>query len=374
MSASPFLLVPWHEDFLSALASRAWQDSGGRLERTAFIFPHARPMRYLSLALREKARQRNALLMPRMYSLADLFATLASRSRRHPARQAGQLDRVGLLLRCARAEAARPEPPLAMDAPTFFPWGLKLDALFEECFSQCREPGNFLHVEDSVSPYAAMLLERLGGIFASYEKALVEKHWSSPGYDAFVAARSLAESRGLPAGVLPDSGPGRAVYIAGFHLLAGAEEKVFKAAWQQGATVLLHADPALAGTGGRPHWSCEALARWAANWGTRIELLPGAGGRSQRPRPVFVAAYDLHSQLALLGDLLKKEGADLGAEGRDGVDRQAETASQKGAGRQAATALILPSGELLLPALHHIPDKNVNISMGYPLARSPLFR
>lgn len=384
MSGSPFLLVPWHEDFLSALAFRAAQDSGGRLERTAFIFPHARPMRYLSLALRDKARLSKALLMPRMYSLADLFAALAARSRRHPARQAGQLDRVALLLRCARAEAARSAPSFALDAPSFFPWGLKLDALFEECFNQCREPGNFLHVEGSVSPYAAMLLERLGAIFTCYERALAEKGWSSPGHDAFLAARGLDEFGGLPAGLLPDPGPGRAVYIAGFHLLTGAEEKVFKAAWQQGATVILHADPALAGAGGRPHWSCEALARWAAEWGTRIELMPGARAGSPEVRPVFVAAYDLHSQLATLGELLKDKGlersgadgsqGEANAEGQGAAQGQTEAHLQDGADRQADTALILPSGELLLPTLHHLPDKNVNISMGYPLARSPLFR
>ena len=40
---------------------------------------------------------------------------------------------------------------------------------------------------------------------------------------------------------------------------------------------------------------------------------------------------------------------------------------------EASTAILLTHGDLLLPVLHHLPDKEVNISMGYPLDRSPLF-
>ncbi|MDO5484667.1 MAG: PD-(D/E)XK nuclease family protein, partial [Desulfovibrionaceae bacterium] len=39
-----------------------------------------------------------------------------------------------------------------------------------------------------------------------------------------------------------------------------------------------------------------------------------------------------------------------------------------------STAVVLTSNGLLMPVLHHLPAKDVNISMGYPLARSPLNR
>ena len=62
----------------------------------------------------------------------------------------------------------------------------------------------------------------------------------------------------------------------------------------------------------------------------------------------YFAGYDLHSQLKAL---------------QQDLDAPSE----------ASTAILLTHGDLLLPVLHHLPDKEVNISMGYPLDRSPLF-
>ncbi|MDL2317237.1 PD-(D/E)XK nuclease family protein, partial [Desulfovibrio sp. OttesenSCG-928-A18] len=38
------------------------------------------------------------------------------------------------------------------------------------------------------------------------------------------------------------------------------------------------------------------------------------------------------------------------------------------------TVIVLPDSALLMPVLHHLPDVDINISMGYALSRSPLFR
>lgn len=43
-------------------------------------------------------------------------------------------------------------------------------------------------------------------------------------------------------------------------------------------------------------------------------------------------------------------------------------------GRMPSTAVLLTDSALLMPVLHHLPDKDVNVSMGYPLTRSPLNR
>jgi hypothetical protein len=43
-------------------------------------------------------------------------------------------------------------------------------------------------------------------------------------------------------------------------------------------------------------------------------------------------------------------------------------------GAHGDTAVILPDSGALMPVLHHLPVKDVNISMGYPLARSSLLR
>ncbi|MDE5878978.1 MAG: PD-(D/E)XK nuclease family protein, partial [Desulfovibrio sp.] len=52
----------------------------------------------------------------------------------------------------------------------------------------------------------------------------------------------------------------------------------------------------------------------------------------------------------------------------------AALAHDLGHGGGGSTAVVLTDSALLLPVLHHLPEKDVNVSMGYPLTRSPLFR
>ncbi len=139
------------------------------------------------------------------------------------------------------------------------------------------------------------------------------------------------------------------MFIAGFHALTGTEEAVFRALAEDGAARLVwHSDPLLAEAPDRAHWSCREHARQLASWSVRAELV---GPPCQRPEPVlhFHEGFDLHSQLGALRGLL--EAADL-----------------------SDTAVVLPDTGSLMPVLHHLPVKDVNISMGYPLERSSLFR
>ena len=455
---SPFAVIPWSEEFLPQLLELALEETDGDIGRASFIFPHNRPARYLTLLLHRRQGLKKPLLLPRMHTVSGLFSLICGRVLAKPAWNAGLLDRVGLLLQCAREEAGEEAGEKAgknagneteqnaafalADPKRFFPWGLRLASLFEECFSQCRRPHDFIHLEGQVSPYARALLERLGRIFSRYEAGLAEREWTTPGRDAQVAAAFLKTSGALPAGLFVQDGP---VFIAGFHALTGAEDALFRHLWEGGGTIALHADPALAE--GKGHWSCRALADWARAWNARLEVFErrSATDRSGRadnreeerdrlPVIRYVAGYDLHSQLAELGKELAAWPAAAGGAGPDGSpdalpdnlpdnspdyqpdnqpDNQPDSqpGSPGGTGpvadavpgdagqpsdgpdataeiipaaagqpalpasdRLADTAVILPDSGLLLPVLHHMPRTDVNISMGYPLARSPLFR
>lgn len=391
---APFLVVPWREDFLRALLRRALHDTDGDIGKATFIFPHSRPKRYLSLLLHGEAAVRKPLIMPGMHTVSSLFTVFSGRILARPAWNAGLLDRVGLLLACAREEGEGEGSPFLTDARHFFPWGVRLAALYEECFSQHCEPSDFLHMEAEVTPFAAMLLSRLGRMFQSYRAALRERGWSTPGHDAALTAEYIGRHGALPGGAVPGqrSGP---VYIAGFHVLTGTEDILFRHLWEQGARVVLHADPALARPAGERtvHWSCAAFSAWAQAW--RTQLTPHAADEEtgeeaetgSGPRIRFYAGFDLHSQLQALA----KELGDRSAPGTSGaplapedeeraLEANEEAAFFPGASghpcldHRADSAVILPDSGLLLPVLHHLPRTDINISMGYPLARSPLFR
>ncbi|MDR1947403.1 MAG: PD-(D/E)XK nuclease family protein [Desulfovibrio sp.] len=380
----PFLLVPLRLKFLSILTDIALRDTDGDLGRAVFIFPHARPARYLTLALREKAGLKKPLILPRMYTVDGIIEELERLILPYPRRKAGLLDRVGLLLAALREEGRETDMPFNTEAEVFFPWGIRLAALFEECFTQMKTPVNFLYAEDRASPFAQTLLARLRPLFVRYRALLDAGEYSTDGLSArmvaeFVAAQGKMPENFLGGSLFSSSGTvaGKSIYLAGFHMPTCAENIIFHRMWEDmDARVVVHADEALLSHGGtEAHWSCLSFPDWAAEWGSSLELAPGcAGERAEEARIRFYAAYDLHSQLQILQkELEKNNDKDPGllfSEGGEFVPPDPGTAGD----RPVDTAVFLPHGDLLMPVLHHLPHTDVNISMGWPLSRSPLAR
>ena len=360
--STPFLVIPWNVNFIERLTDCLLERTNGRLGEAVLIFPHGRPGRYVLDALRHKPGLAKPCLLPRMFAARDLFARvrqMACGVRREP----GLLDRVALMRECVAAVARdMPAPGMGWPEPAhglhnvldqmgtcgFFPWGARLVGLVEEFWAQGREPLDYQYMDGEVSSFAAMLLGSLGRIHETYAEAFAQRGWTGPEHDAFCAARAL-QSEDQASRLLDGLFQGATVFIAGFAALSGAEETLLKRIWSRGGIVCLHTDPAvLPSQNGRAHWSCRIHAEWMRRWKARGELYGGLSTRA--PQVEFHEGYDLHSQLSMLPSVL----ADL-----------------KG---QAATAVVLPDTGMLMPVLHHMPDKEINISMGYPLARSVLAR
>ncbi|MDR2604679.1 MAG: PD-(D/E)XK nuclease family protein, partial [Desulfovibrio sp.] len=448
----PFLLIPRQRNFLKILLDIALRDTDGDLGRAVFVFPHARPARYLPLLLRERTGRtfpvftpssrehtaqdtlsaskspRRPLFLPRTFTATGLMEELNRLILPRSRRRAGLLDRIGLLLAALREESRDTDMPFDTDAANFFPWGIRLAELFEECFVQMSTPVNFRYAEDLALPYAQKLLARLRPLFIRYRSLLDAGDYTTEGLNARTAAEFVGKQGGLPENFLSGalfSAAGTpaetVVYLAGFHMPTGAEDIIFHRMRDDlDARVVIHADEALTRPGdGGAHWSCLSFADWAARWETRMELAPGCGGeRGKEPRIRFYAAYDLHSQLDVLRRELtegygeehhppagEQELAAYGGErphpspGESAAGRMsdADAAGDRSDGdatgggsagdsaddpfnagtaddRPVDTAVFLPRGDLLLPVLHHLPHTDINISMGLPLARSPLAR
>lgn len=356
LSALSFLIVPWDADFVAALHRRINAATQQRADRAVVVLPHDRPRRYLLEAFRAEGR---ALMLPRMLTVRELFAALRPAAQAAQAihangpflREAGIIDRIALLHACCR-ETASPGDPLAErllhgGEAAFFPWGERLAALLEECLNQDVTPTDLAHAEAEVAPFGAALLAALGRIFRLYVERLPQSGRTTPGLDAYLAARLAVhtpQDAELPAPLC-----GKRVFLAGFHTLTGTEERVFRRLWEQGACVMLHSDPALAANG-EAHWACAGHARWIAAWRARTELAGPPGWKAGHgPRLHFFSGYDLHSQLEQLAGDLRDQ-----------------------AGGFKAVALTHP--DLLLPVLHHLPDKDCNVSLGYPFERTLLYR
>ena len=348
MDANPFVIIPWDKDFFTVLREHILERTNERPEDALVVFPHDRPRRYVQDSFAALGR---ATFLPRTLTVREVFAALRPADR--PLREAGLIDRVALLYACCQ-EVGKEDDPLGRrlirgGESAFFPWGEHLDALLEECLNQNITPVDLHHAETEVAPFGADLLAALGRIFARYVAVLPEQGRTTPGLDAHLAVNDLD-------GDLPPLFADKAVFLAGFHILTGSEERLFKRLWEQGARIMLHSDPALADPQATPHWSCEGHARWLRKWRAGAEL--ACPSSDSRPTLHFFSGHDLHSQLHQLSEDLT---ADLRAD--NGEER-----------RSPSRAVALPHPDLLLPVLHHLPEKRCNISLGYPMERTALCR
>ena len=429
----PFRIVPWDTDFLDALKNGVMKATRGQPGNAVVVFMHDRPRRYLRERFRYAPDVPKPCLIPRMFTERELMAAFRQEQHQKLRREAGKLDQIALLSRCVR-ELAEPDTELCMqlaktDDAGFFPWGVRLADLLEECFTQGLTPEDMLYTEGEVAPFGAALLGSLGKIFRRYRDALIESDLTTPGFDAFVVASALEEgTAGDDLPPLPDFLAGRAILLAGFGMLTGTENTLFHYLWRHGAQVFLHVDPALA-ENGQGHWACTEQSNWIADWKADTVLACPSPGK--KPKIHYFAGYDLHSQLdALRGDLIELERKDRlaaalkarsttqqlsllpssengttstlpetstsgNADNKDSITSKAlggrgKGTRGKGEGSPSPSGLAptpapIPTSQLdiavalahsgaLLPVLHHLPRKDCNISLGYPLERSLLFR
>ncbi len=337
----PIIIFDWRRDLLAPLADLIISREED-LARVIVVFPHDRPRRYLRRHLAADGRLPKPCRLPKVAAIREVVGEWRRELEPAPVKNLGVLDQVEMLfgiLGELRGNYPGPLARLPLEREKFFPWGVRLAALLEDLFGQNREPASLLHVRGEVLEYAAALLEHLNTIYRYYTAQLDDRRWTTPGYDLFQAARRWGEI----APRLTD----RHYYFAGFYALRGAAEVILRRLWEKGqATIVWHSDPALAR--GKPgHWACGLHREWLARWQATAACPTGTGDAGTIPRVRFYEGYDLHSQLTALA-------GELAAAPREG------------------TAVVLTREDMLMPVLHHLPEKEVNITLGYPLARTTL--
>jgi hypothetical protein len=378
--AAPILLVPWDRDFIDAVADRLVAAAGGDFVRVTALFPLRRAGRFLADRLAAHPGLAKPCLLPEIVAVDQWLAGLGRSVHGRPLRLLDPLGRVGLLhavvqdLQKGLGDAPWiGERAFPQELHRFFPWGLRLADLCEELFRHGVAAKNIVHAAAEVLPQAAAILENLKAIHETYRMRLLDSGAATPGLCQALAAANPAET----AARIGD----RRLFACGFSTPSGDEETIFRFLHAAGRLELMwHGDPLLATDPDRAHFSCRELAAFARRLGASVVVhgqdmpsRPTAGRRRSAETPVqhslfpasaprtaselladkairFHEGYDLHSQLVALG-------------------RELDAAPDL-----ADAAVVLPDTGLLMPVLHQLPRRDVNISMGYPLARSSVSR
>lgn len=340
-------VIDWSADFVATLKRLLLEAHGTELRDVLILYPHQRPQRHLQEFLAQDPEVPKPLFLPEGLSINEWIPHLRQEMDPRPLRTVSLLDRAGMLFDIVQDLHQSGEGLLSrlpVEREHFYPWGVRLAELLEEFFRHGRTPANLLHLSGEVQPMAAALLEQLAAIHEQYEKMLEAKGWTTPGRDACFVASHPEELIAIA--------KEKQIWIAGFYALTGTENAIFETLWKaDAARVVFHTDPAIVDEPDRAHWTCKEHLRWLKRWGAKAELTDLAVSPRTAPRPdiQFIEGFDLHSQLREL----EKNMA-----GTDGHD----------------TAVVVPDTSSLMPVLHHLPDKDINISMGYPLSHSNLHR
>jgi ATP-dependent helicase/nuclease subunit B len=322
-------------------AARRIESVPGDFTRTLVVFPGKRPAHFLRQRLAEK--QRSSFIPPRILSMDELvdelFEGAGTRQDGGPVTTRGPrlepIDAVAILYEIQTAVATlRPLGGTAfMTLDSFFPIGMKIFGDLEELAIE-RVPARKVAevqplVDEEVPGRSRERLQSMAHFYEEFYKAVVLRGFStrSSRYVAVAGDGELESLRGK-----------ELVLFAGFYALTSAEQALFKklGSWQT-VQFLFQDGP--------------GMSRRLTALGVRDvprEAAPTAGPAAETR---FYSSPDTHGQVFALNAALRKN--------------------------DNGTLIVLPAPATLFPLLRHCLSRfdaeSYNISLPYPLQRTPLY-
>ncbi|HAT71403.1 MAG TPA: hypothetical protein DCS63_01125 [Elusimicrobia bacterium] len=299
--------------------------AAGALADNIVVFPGKRPGHFLRRYLADKSGR--ALRAPVITSM-DGFIDLAAQELGIKGNAASSLDLAGVLYGGLKKEIcgviARAPEELTLDS--FLPWALKLIGDFEELKIELKTRKDLsgydsILPEDLRSASFIKKLESFSRLYADFYEALEKEN---------MLTRSVKYARVAAAIARLDHAKYENVIFAGFFALTNAEKVILKHLAGRGAHIILEPGPGLE----------EQFAF--------LGELPKAAPAT-RPQLHFHKATDAHGEIFQLARTLKAPAP--------------------------GDVIVLPEARTLFPLIENVlPEvEDYNISMGYPLAATPVY-
>lgn len=308
-------------------------DAGSDVRDALVVFPGKRPAHFLRRRLAEELG--SSFIPPLILSMDELVDLVFETREEHAGRTRPKLEPIDAvaILHDIQLAAARPVGGKAfMTLDSFFPIGLKihrdLEELLIENVSSRKAAEVQTLVEQEVPPRSRERLQSLAYFYDAFYPAVEEKGLSTR------SSRYRLVSDSIETGDLPLRGP---VILAGFYALTESEVTLFRTlgAWPS-VQFLFQEGPGL-------RRKIKGLAVTGAE---------ETGGESApRPEIHFYSSPDTHGQVFALNAALKSP--------------------------DSRTLIVLPKPDTLFPlvrqCLSRFDEESYNVSLGYPLPRTPLY-
>jgi len=310
-------------DFVSGLINA----TGRGPEQALVVFPNRRPVMALA---RQLATQRGQTIMaPRGYSIDDWINDEALRLG-FAGRRIEAADGAALIYKM-HPECRLPGGKDQLSIEDFLTWGFTLFADFEELKIEEIEPKDLESVQalalEPLPESFGRQLNHLGQWYGDFYRELSEQGLATRASTYNWLASNIQGT---------DLSGHSIVVLAGFYALSKTEQRIFKELLKRENTVLVLRE----GPG---------MERTLEQLGIKPEIIPGDPGH---PVISYLAAGDSHGQVMAANQVINPG---------DGLSR---------------TVLALPREDTVFPVIQHLLprlDGDWNISMGYPLKRTPLY-
>ncbi len=299
------------------------------------VFPGKRPAHFLRKEISRNLQQ--AFLPPRICSMDEFIDLICKGPEDAGTGRITGIDAVAILFELHRTA---PQPLgnkgfLSLDS--FFPIGLKLYRDLEELMiegitvEQMKRVDGL--VEEGIPPRSLERLQSVSWFYERFYPRVREAGRSTRSMRYCTAADSF------DAAVLAGFSE---IVLAGFFGLTVAEKRLFsRLATHVAGAAFFQDGPGLQ----------EVLASLAIE----PEIMEG---KEQAPAVSLYQSPDAHGQTFALNRVINAIGPELD-------------------GRDERTVIVLPSADTLFPVLHQgipaLPESSFNISLGYPLSRTPLY-
>ncbi|HVO39659.1 MAG TPA: PD-(D/E)XK nuclease family protein, partial [Spirochaetia bacterium] len=333
-------LLPAGADLISHIADElAAEPAAGThdLAGTLVVFPGKRPGYFLLRAIAD--RLNTGFVPPRVVSMDEMVDEI-HRARRPEARPDLEgIDAVALLFEIQR-EASRPLGGSAfLSLDTFFPVGLKIFSDLEELRIEGIEPRRVEEVQplidEGIPPQSRESLQTMRRFYEEFYPRVERQGFATRSSRYWEVCTTITAA---------DAAAYSRIIVAGFFALTRAERTLFAGLGSRPGVSFLFQD----GAGMK-----EKLAGMGIT-AAPVRAGSGSPGAAAPARPRSVQLYqspDSHGQVFALSALL-------------------ESPDQR-------TVIVLPSAESLFPLQRHCLSRlgrdAYNISLGYPLVRTPVY-
>ncbi|HSB04850.1 MAG TPA: PD-(D/E)XK nuclease family protein [Thermodesulfobacteriota bacterium] len=329
------MILPARENLIEALLALL-KGTEKDYSTNLVVFPGKRPAHFLRKALAEKVRA--SFIPPAILSMDDFVNWVYERKEGVPQKRLEAIDAVAILfdLQKKAPKTLGGENFISPDA--FFPIGLKIYSDMEELYLEGVSPSKLKEVEslarEGIPPISRERLRDLSFFYEEFYRWTFASGYSTRSFRYRAICEEMEES---------SLASYQQVFFAGFFAFTRSEKALFRKLFSsEKVHFLFKRGPGID----------EKLAELG------IEAEKEQGEEGDTPEFHFYQSPDTHGQVFALSALL-------------GEKLEAGTLPDE------RTAIVLPSSDTLFPLLHQslslLREGNWNISLGYPLHRTPVY-